>query len=151
MAAGSLALGFTVTGSLCRAGDKTAGGDQQPARPEPGTVEAVIANNPISAILQGPKLWTETQDPEDWVKATRPKEPSDYMPVGVTPPQHPLRVKTPAELAATKAALEAARAAMEKRLGRRPVPASAGSSPRPKPPYPDKGNPPAAAEGGERN
>ncbi len=117
---------LTSVATPCAAGDKSA----TPPQPEPGTFEAVIANNPISAILQGPKLWTTRKEPEDWVKQTRPKE-MHYMPVGVTPPDHPLKVKTQDELDAEKADLDAALANMEQALAHKPVIGSSAAGAKP--------------------
>jgi hypothetical protein len=103
------------------AGSKKDDASDGPPPPQPGTFEAVIANNPISAILQGPRLWTTPQEPKDWVKATRPKEEPDFMPVGVTPAKHPLQVRSPAELAAAKADLDKSQSDMQTVIAQKPV------------------------------
>jgi len=92
-----------------------------PPPPQPGSFEAVIANNPISAILQGPKLWTTQPEPLDWVKATRPKEEQNFMPVGLTPTKHPIEVKSEAELAAAKADLDKSQTDMQGVVAQKPV------------------------------
>jgi hypothetical protein len=92
-----------------------------PPPPPPGSFAAVIANNPISAILQGPRLWTTPADPLPWVKATRPKKEQDFMPVGLKPSKHPLPVRSAAELAADKADLDRSETEMQGVLAQKPV------------------------------
>jgi hypothetical protein len=89
--------------------------------PAPGSFASVIANNPISAIAKGPNLWTRVEEPKDWVKASRPKQPAGFMPVGVTPPPRRLKIKTPAELAAMQADLEATDKRVQALNHRKPV------------------------------
>jgi hypothetical protein len=58
---------------------------------------------PEDSVLRGPAkmvgIATTVGEPKDFVVASRRGE-GDYIPVGVTPPQHRIKPKTPAELAA---------------------------------------------------
>src|SRR5581483_414350 len=77
----------------------------------------------------------------DWVKASRPKDPPQYMPVGVTPPSRSTKMKTQAELDAAKAELEADRARMQDIAAHKPV---LGGPPLAPPPAPVARKPAAA-------
>ncbi|MBV8568454.1 MAG: hypothetical protein JO366_13115 [Methylobacteriaceae bacterium] len=114
--------------SAAHAGDNNAAKAPAPAQPTDAFSQA-IANNPFSVILEGPKLWTTPPDPKDWVKATRSKKELEYMPTGVTPQPHATKVKSAAELAAAKAELDAARAAMAQAAAQKPVLTSIGPPP----------------------
>jgi hypothetical protein len=74
-------------------------------------------DNPLREIARKAKLLPETVEPKDFVKQSRPAQ-TDFLPVGVTPPGRPLKVKSPEELKAMQADLEAAALRHDKISGR---------------------------------
>lgn len=114
------ALALSVAAGVAHAGQLT-------SAPQPNNYD-----NPIAVILEGPKLWTTPGDPKGWVSATRPpKDKIEFMPVGVTPPDHHVKAKTPGELAAAKADLDATRAALDDLAAHKPTIAPIGPPPPP--------------------
>ena len=80
----------------------------------------------------------------DFVEASRPKPgATEFMAVGTQHATRPLKVKTPAEIKAAEAELDAARDAQI--AGKRPVPSSQGAVKRMKPSKPLDLKPPAAS------
>jgi hypothetical protein len=75
------------------------------------------ATNPLIDLARKVKLLPEPVEPKDFVKQTRPAQ-TDYLPVGVLPPERELKVKTPDELKAMEAELDTARARHDKISGR---------------------------------
>lgn len=62
---------------------------------------------------------THVEQPKEFVTATRPAT-TDYLAVGVTPPDRKQTVLTPAELAKATEQLDATRSAHDKLAGRKP-------------------------------
>jgi len=109
---------------------------------------------PEDNILRGPArlvgLSTTVGEPKDFVVASR-RGDGDYIPVGVTPPQHKIKPKTPAELAAYENTLNQRRQQAEARATRAAPPFKPLQQPRTLPPIPgsklapgDQGEAPAA-------
>lgn len=84
--------------------------------------------------------WTEVGPASDFVRESRPSEQATpFIPVGAEPADQELQVKSAAELAASKAAMEQARAAHADLKAHPPALTAAAAGPPPPPP------PPAAA------
>jgi hypothetical protein len=75
------------------------------------------SDNPLTDLARRAKLMPEPVEPKDFVKQSRPAQ-TDFLPVGVMPPDRRLKVKSPEELKAMQADLEAAGLRHEKIAGR---------------------------------
>jgi hypothetical protein len=75
--------------------------------------------NPLIDFARKVKLLPDPVEPKDFVKQTRPAQ-TDYLPVGVVPPERDLKVKTAEELKAMEAGLDKARSRHDKISGRPP-------------------------------
>jgi hypothetical protein len=108
-------------------------------------VEQYHADDPGN-ILNGPAraigLLPEPVQPKDFVVAGRPTE-VQYMPVGIKPPDHPIKPKKPDEVKAMEKELDAARAAQEIKQGIDP---NAKPVKAPKKPVPEKPTSPDATQ-----
>ena len=86
---------------------------QTPGDAEPGGVEGLLR---AAGIKHGPIA------AKDFVVKSRASAPRhDFMPVGVTPPDHAVRVKTPEEIEATTASLDALRGGHGRPAGSKPA------------------------------
>ena len=86
---------------------------QSAGETEPGGIEGLLR---ATGIRHGPI------SPQDFVVKSRASAPRhDFMPVGVTPPEHSIRVKTPEEIKATTASLDALRGGHAHLAGRKPA------------------------------
>jgi hypothetical protein len=74
-------------------------------------------DNPLMALARKAKLVPEPVEPKDFVKQSRPAE-TNFLPVGVMPPERQLKVKSSEELKAMRADLEAAALRHDKASGR---------------------------------
>jgi hypothetical protein len=75
------------------------------------------ADNPLMELARKAKLVAEPVEPKDFVKQSRPVE-TNFLPVGAMPPERQLKVKSPEELKAMQADLEAAALRHDKISGR---------------------------------
>ena len=75
---------------------------------------------PVDTVLKALDLKTDVGPTADFVQSTRPKTEPDYLPVGTRHPERSIKVKTPAELKAMEASLDAARSRQDVIAGRNP-------------------------------
>jgi hypothetical protein len=88
------------------------------AQTPPGT-----ADNSFDTMLRAAGLKAKTAPMPDFVTKSRPDTGKlNYIPVGGKHPERPVKVMTPAEIAATTAELDATRVAQQRRAGVKPVP-----------------------------
>jgi hypothetical protein len=74
-------------------------------------------------MLRSLGLKAKTAPVPDFVTKSRPDvNKLNYMPVGSKHPERPVKVMTPAEIAATTADLDASRVAQQRKAGVKPVP-----------------------------
>ena len=83
-----------------------------------------FTSHPIDSMLKAFDLKTDVAPAPDFVQASRPKSESEFLPVGAPHPERSVKVKTPAELKAAEAQLDAARIHQDKLAGRKPPPAT---------------------------
>ena len=79
-----------------------------------------FSSHPVDSVLRALDLKTDPGPPADFVKEARPEGESDFVPVGEQHPTRSVKVKTPAELKAMEAELDAARLQHDKISGRKP-------------------------------
>ena len=95
---------------------------QSPAAPAP-IVAPEQEQSGAEGLLLKFKFKHPPVTPKDFVVKSRASAPRhDFMPVGVTPPDHAVKVKNASEIAATTAALDARRGAHERLSSRKPTP-----------------------------
>jgi hypothetical protein len=82
--------------------------------------EAPAATNPLADLARAAKLVPDPVEPKDFVKRTRPAT-TDFLPIGIVPKAHDLKVKTPAEVKAMEQELDNARAVQDRIAGRKPA------------------------------
>jgi hypothetical protein len=102
---------------------------------------------PEDNVLRGPArlvgLATTVGEPKDFVVASRRGE-GNYIPIGVTPPEHKIKPKTPAELAAYENTLNQRRQRTQASATRAAPPFKPLQQPRVLPPIPGSELAPAA-------
>ena len=95
---------------------------QSPAAPAP-IVAPEQEQSGAEALLLKFKIKHPPVTPKDFVVKSRAAAPRhDFMPVGVTPPDRVVKVKSASEITATTAALDARRGAHDRLSGRKPEP-----------------------------
>lgn len=85
------------------------------------------SGDPLTTIFRGPRFSTTTVEPPDWVKATRQKEYTDFVPTHGNRPEPSRPVMTPDRVKKMEAELDALRARHDAIGGRRPVKTAQGS------------------------
>ena len=85
-----------------------------------GSAASQEADNPLQDLARKAKLLPEPVEPKEFVKQLRPAQ-TDFLPIGMMPPARPLKVKSPEELKAMQADLEAAGLRHDKISGRPPT------------------------------
>lgn len=83
--------------------------------------------DPLTTIFRGPRFSTTTAEPPDWVKATRQKEYTDFVPTHGARPEPSRPAMTPERIKKMEAELDALRARHDALGGRRPVKTAQGS------------------------
>ncbi len=80
-------------------------------------------NGSFADTMEAVGLKAKVAPPPDFVVKSRP-DPSklNYLPVGTTHPERPIKVMTPAEIAATTADLDSTRMNQQRRAGLKPPP-----------------------------
>jgi hypothetical protein len=99
------------------------------------------AKSSVDSVLEWMNLKTDPGHAPDFVQQSRPAGDSSYIPVGQTHPTRTVKPKKPAEIKASEAELDSARAGQERKAGQVPV-----ISP-PAAPTPPKKRPTAALRG----
>lgn len=114
------ALVLTGMMSVVGAGDALAQGRQKPDPKKP----AAEQQQPVesgNSLLKALNLSTDVTAPKDFVRDSRaPDRPTDYISTQAPDTPRPTRVKTPDEIRATEASLDAARARHDRILNRKP-------------------------------
>ena len=81
-----------------------------------------LMDHPLDKVLKALDLKTDIGEAPEFVRQSRPKTEGDFVPVGAQHPARTIKVKTPAELKAMTADLDAARIRHDKIAGRKPPP-----------------------------
>jgi hypothetical protein len=91
--------------------------------PGAATAAAPAPDGPFDDMMRALNLKAKIAPAPDFVvKSRRPPGKVDYLPVGTKHPDRPVKVLTPAEVAATETDLDAARVAQQRRAGIKPAP-----------------------------
>jgi hypothetical protein len=113
----ALRTGLAVL-ALAFAGVGARADDSKPAAqpPDPGVVRNVVKkiettvgvsrNHVARTVAKTIGIATDPAEPQDFVVKTRPTDAQDYIPIGRKEFEHPIKIKTPAELKAMEAGFD---------------------------------------------
>lgn len=93
------------------------------AQVDPVSAQSADGGSAFGGLMESLGLKSTTAPAPEFVRKSRPGEGSlDYMPVGAPHPANPIKVMTPAEVAAATDALDGARMTQQRRAGVKPIP-----------------------------
>lgn len=123
-AVATLAVGFAALPVSLAFAQKA---KKQTASPAPTAYAPAQTGDPLTTIFRGPRFSTTAAEPPDWVKATRQKEYTDFVPTHGPRPEPSRPAMTPERIKKMEAELDALRARHDALGGRRPVKTAQGS------------------------